>query len=276
MRRLKDAANQGRRKANSETFGRLLKGAINAITAYKGKTAPAVEDDLGAQIGVAGSAIQRYKSGYLPPEPRAIAIFAEAEVRRGFLARAWLTRFLQAARYPAPEALFAQLADALGASAPAPAGGLPMWEQQPRLMERVIARADALLARLDQRLKLLRDGPRDLPARQQTLANVIAWSYDLLDATQQVIFARLGVFVGGCTLEAAEAVVGDARFVPHFRVDTPGAAATTPWRSGSCVGGTVHSCEPYAMEHPVPGEEHYNARSDTLAALGHQSAHSRT
>lgn len=67
----------------------------------------------------------------------------------------------------------------------------------------------ALLARLDQRLKLLRDGSRDLPARQQTLANTIAWSYDLLDATQQVIFARLGVFVGGCTLEAAEAVVGD-------------------------------------------------------------------
>ena len=38
----------------SETFGRLLKGAINSIAAYEGKTAPAIEDELGAQIGVAG------------------------------------------------------------------------------------------------------------------------------------------------------------------------------------------------------------------------------
>src|ERR671925_571401 len=98
----------------SETFGRLLKGAINSIAAYEGKTAPAIEDDLGAQIGVAGSAIQRYKAGHIPPEPRAIQILADAAVRCGFLNRAWLTRFLQAARYPAPETLMAQLADALG------------------------------------------------------------------------------------------------------------------------------------------------------------------
>ena len=63
----------------------------------------------------------------------------------------------------------------------------------------------ALLARLDSRLKLLTGGARDLPARQQTLRNTIDWSYDLLDAGEQALFARLGVFVGGCTLEAAEA-----------------------------------------------------------------------
>jgi hypothetical protein len=51
----------------SETFGRLLKGAINSIAAYEGKTAPAIEEDLGAQIGLAGSALQRYRAGYLPP-----------------------------------------------------------------------------------------------------------------------------------------------------------------------------------------------------------------
>src|SRR5215210_9105047 len=94
----------------SESFGRLLKGAINSIAAYEGKTAPNVEDELGAQIGVAGTAIQRYKAGHLPPEPRAIQILAEAAVRRGFLSRAWLLRFLQAARYPTPEMLLAQLA----------------------------------------------------------------------------------------------------------------------------------------------------------------------
>src|SRR5262249_28319506 len=66
-------------------------------------------------------------------------------------------------------------------------------------------------SRLDKRLALLTGGPRDLPARQQTLRNTIAWSYDLLDAAEQAIFARLGVFVGGCTLAAAEAVLADDR-----------------------------------------------------------------
>jgi hypothetical protein len=60
----------------SETFGRLLKGAINSIAAYEGKTAPAVEEDLGEQIGLAGSALQRYKTGYLPPEVRTVEIIS--------------------------------------------------------------------------------------------------------------------------------------------------------------------------------------------------------
>ena len=59
---------------------------------------------------------------------------------------------------------------------------------------------------MSSRLELLTGGARDLPARQQTLRSTIDWSYDLLDAGEQTLFRRLGVFVGGCTLEAAEAV----------------------------------------------------------------------
>ena len=64
----------------------------------------------------------------------------------------------------------------------------------------------ALLARLDHRLALLIGGARDLPERQRTLRAAIAWSYDLLLPVEQALFRGLGVFVGGCTLEAAEAV----------------------------------------------------------------------
>jgi len=64
----------------------------------------------------------------------------------------------------------------------------------------------ALLERLSQRLALLTSPALDVPARQQTLRNTLAWSYSLLDQTEQMLFRRLAVFVGGCTLEAAEAV----------------------------------------------------------------------
>ncbi len=67
----------------------------------------------------------------------------------------------------------------------------------------------AMLARLEHRLEFLTGGARDLPARQQTLRNAIAWSYDLLDENEQKLFRRLSVFVGGCTLDAVEAVAGD-------------------------------------------------------------------
>jgi predicted ATPase/DNA-binding CsgD family transcriptional regulator len=66
----------------------------------------------------------------------------------------------------------------------------------------------ALLTRLSQRLQVLTGGARTLPERQQTLRNTIKWSYDLLNAEEQRLFRRLSVFVGGCTLEAAEAVCG--------------------------------------------------------------------
>jgi predicted ATPase/class 3 adenylate cyclase/DNA-binding CsgD family transcriptional regulator len=64
----------------------------------------------------------------------------------------------------------------------------------------------AMLAHLSDQLALLTGGAHDLPTRQQTLRNTIDWSYNLLDAHEQTLFRRLGVFVGGCSLEGAEAV----------------------------------------------------------------------
>jgi predicted ATPase len=64
----------------------------------------------------------------------------------------------------------------------------------------------ALLKRLEKRLPLLTGGARTAPARQQTMRGAIAWSRDLLSPAEQALFARLAVFPGGCTLEAAEAV----------------------------------------------------------------------
>ena len=65
---------------------------------------------------------------------------------------------------------------------------------------------DILLSRLDNRLRLLQGGARNLPDRQQTLRATIDWSYGLLPPPEQRLFGRLGVFVGSWTLEAAEAV----------------------------------------------------------------------
>jgi predicted ATPase/class 3 adenylate cyclase len=63
-----------------------------------------------------------------------------------------------------------------------------------------------LLERLGNRLKLLTGGAKNLPERQRTLRNAIEWSYELLDEGEKVLFGRLGVFSGGATLEAMEAV----------------------------------------------------------------------
>jgi predicted ATPase len=64
----------------------------------------------------------------------------------------------------------------------------------------------ALLNRMDRALPLLAGGARDLPERQRTLRDTVAWSHDLLDAGEQALFRRLSVFAGGCSLEAVEAI----------------------------------------------------------------------
>jgi predicted ATPase/DNA-binding CsgD family transcriptional regulator len=80
----------------------------------------------------------------------------------------------------------------------------------------------ALLQRLEQRLPLLSGGARDVPLRQQTMRDTIGWSYDLLDYVEQALFRRLGVFVGGFTLDAAEAIgAGTTDAADGLQLDTP-------------------------------------------------------
>jgi predicted ATPase len=83
--------------------------------------------------------------------------------------------------------------------------GLPLAIELAAARSKLLAPAE-ILERLEREPNLLPAGPRDAPARQRTLAATIRWSYDLLSPDEQLAFTRLGVFVGGCTLEAAERV----------------------------------------------------------------------
>ena len=70
----------------------------------------------------------------------------------------------------------------------------------------------AILTRLENSLKLLTNGARDLPTRHQTMRGVVEWSYDLLETDEKILFQRLAVFAGGFTIEAAESIVQSPRF----------------------------------------------------------------
>jgi predicted ATPase len=85
---------------------------------------------------------------------------------------------------------------------------------------------EALLARLERSLPLLTSGARDAPDRQRTLRNTIAWSHDLLSSEEQALFRRLSTFMGGWTMEAAEAVVS-----PDGEIDVLGGLGNLVERS---------------------------------------------
>ena len=116
-------------------------------------------------------------------------VLAACRARRG---RALLARARGSADQPAVEELCRRL------------------DNMPLALELAAARTKVLtpaqiLERLSQRLDLFKGG-RDADPRQQTLRATIEWSYDLLSNQEQLLFARLSVFAGGATLDAAEQV----------------------------------------------------------------------
>ncbi len=84
--------------------------------------------------------------------------------------------------------------------------GLPLAIELAAARVRLLSSGE--LARLERFLPLLTGGSRDAPVRHQALRNTIAWSVDLLTPQAKVVFERLAVFAGGCTLQAAETVCG--------------------------------------------------------------------
>ncbi len=117
--------------------------------------------------------------------------------------------------------------------------GLPLAIELAAARIRLLPPA-ALLARLDDRMSVLTAGPRDLPERQRTLRNTLDWSFGLLSADEQALFARLGVFAGTFGLPAAEAVCGD-----------PSAPAGHPGRTMDTLSSLVDS----SLVRPEPRED---------------------
>ena len=96
--------------------------------------------------------------------------------------------------------------------------GLPLAIELAAARVRLLA-PGTLLGRLERRLSLLTGGAAELPLRQQTLRNTLAWSVDLLAPTERALLCRLAVFAGGWTVEAAEAVADDASASPTAVLD---------------------------------------------------------
>jgi predicted ATPase/class 3 adenylate cyclase len=147
-----------------------------------------------------------------PVSPLAVPDIDSAETPQQLATYEALQLFLERAQAVKPEFELTSENGKSVAEICARLDGLPLAIELAAARVRILS-PQALLARLSQRLTLLTGGARDAPARQRTLRDAIAWSYGLLDGGEQRLFARLAVFVGGCTLEAAEAVCKpDAEF----------------------------------------------------------------
>lgn len=124
----------------------------------------------------------------------------------------------------------------------------------------------ALQAQLDDPLRLLTGGERDLPERQQTMSATIAWSHDLLWPEERILLRRLSCFAGGWTLEAAEGICIDGELARSRVLEALGRLA----EQGLVVPDEAESAPRWRMLDPV---WHFAARC--LAEAGEQELVSR-
>jgi predicted ATPase len=124
---------------------------------------------------------------------------------------------------------------------------------------------DDLLARLEQRLPLLTGGRRDAPQRQRTLRATIEWSYELLDADEKELFARLAVFAGSFDVAAAEEVAGAELDALQMLVDN---SLVRRWASGRLgMLETIHEFALERLEDSGEAEDLRRRHFDYLLAL---------
>jgi predicted ATPase/class 3 adenylate cyclase len=216
--------------------------------------------------------------------------YAVDPLRRPEAVELFMTRALAARRDVVANGEVAQICERLD--------DLPLAIELAAARVKVLSPA-ALLERLEQRLPVLTGGTRDAPDRQRTLRATIEWSHELLTADEQRLFARLAIFRGGCTLDAAEAVAnadldtlgslidkslvrvrGD-RFwmletIREFaaeRLDASGEADALRQRHAEFLLALAEEAEPHVRSDSQPWMERLEAEHDNLrGGLDHLEA----
>jgi predicted ATPase/DNA-binding SARP family transcriptional activator len=192
------------------------------------------------------------------PIPEAAALKSEDPTRFDVLAL-----FADRARAIDPHLTLTVDNAPLAAEVAARVDGLPLAVELAAARLRLFPLGE-LRRRLERVLPLLTEGPTDRPRRQRTLRDAIAWSYDLLDTPKRALLRRLGIFRGGFTLEAAEAVASGAPvhdLLADLSALVEGSMLGRPAEAGPVRYSMLETIREYALDQlRAGGEEQQTAR----------------